>query len=99
METLEKLSGLISKYMAALVIVIAGVALYEPASFRWAAPQIALLLGVVMFGMGMTLRMADFKLVFSRPKDEMCIRDRQGQDHAGRRDFAGQLPLLGQRDA
>lgn len=75
METLEKLSGLISKYMAALVIVIAGVALYEPASFRWAAPQIALLLGVVMFGMGMTLRMEDFKLVFSRPKDVLigCI--------------------------
>lgn len=75
METLEKLSGLISKYMAALVILVAGVALYEPASFRWAAPQIAILLGVVMFGMGMTLRMEDFKLVFSRPKDVLigCV--------------------------
>lgn len=75
METLEKLSSLISKYMAALVILIAGIALYEPASFRWAAPQIAVLLGIVMFGMGMTLRMEDFKLVFSRPKDVLvgCV--------------------------
>lgn len=75
METLEKLSGWISKYMAALVILVAGIALYEPTSFHWAAPQIAILLGVVMFGMGMTLRMEDFKLVFSRPKDVLigCV--------------------------
>lgn len=69
MAFLEKLSGLISKYMAVLVIVIAGIALFVPASFKWAAPQITILLGIVMFGMGMTLRMEDFKLVFSRPKE------------------------------
>lgn len=27
------------------------------------------LLGVVMFGMGLTLKLEDFKVVFSRPKD------------------------------
>ena len=66
---LEKLSGVISKYMALIVIIVAGIALFEPSSFQWAAPQITILLGIVMFGMGMTLRMQDFKLVFSRPKN------------------------------
>ena len=69
MQFLEKLSGVISKYMALIVILVAGFALFEPSSFKWAAPQITMLLGIVMFGMGMTLKMQDFKLVFSRPKD------------------------------
>lgn len=66
---LERLSGVVSKYMALLVIFIAAISLFEPASFQWAAPQVTILLGIVMFGMGMTLRMRDFKMVFSRPKD------------------------------
>lgn len=72
MTFLEKLSGLISKYMAVLVIIIAGIALVEPVSFKWAVSYIPILLGVVMFGMGMTLKIDDFKIVFSRPKD-VCI--------------------------
>ena len=69
MYYLEKLSALISKYMAVLVIAIAAIALIEPMSFKWAAPSITMLLGIVMFGMGMTLKLADFKLVFQRPRD------------------------------
>ena len=30
---------------------------------------ISVLLGVVMFGMGLATRLEDFKVVFSRPKD------------------------------
>ncbi|SHK80322.1 bile acid:Na+ symporter, BASS family [Selenomonas ruminantium] len=69
MHYLEKLSAFISKYMAVLVVLVAGIALLEPVSFKWVAPNISMLLGVVMFGMGMTLRLSDFKLVFQRPRD------------------------------
>ena len=69
MKFLEKLSGFISTYMAVFVILVAAVALFQPWTFKWVAPNIALLLGVVMFGMGMTLRIEDFALVFKRPKD------------------------------
>ncbi|MCI6159315.1 MAG: bile acid:sodium symporter family protein [Selenomonadaceae bacterium] len=69
MRFLEKLSGFVSKYMAVFVILIAAIALFQPWTFKWAAPQIAILLGVVMFGMGTTLRLRDFRLVFQRPKD------------------------------
>ena len=69
MNSLEKLSGFVSKYMAVFVIVVAAIALFEPASFKWSASYITILLGVVMFGMGRTLKLSDFKLVFQRPKD------------------------------
>lgn len=54
MNSLEKLSGFVSKYMAVFVIVVAAIALFEPASFKWSASYITILPGVVMFGMGMT---------------------------------------------
>ena len=69
MNFFEKASTFVSKYMAAFVIIVAAIALFVPASFKWAAPQITYLLGIVMFGMGMTLRLKDFRLVFQRPKD------------------------------
>lgn len=69
MVFLETLSRIAAKYMAFLVILVAGIALVEPMTFKWSVPYIAPLLGVVMFGMGMTLRLDDFKIVFSRPKD------------------------------
>ncbi|MBM6762099.1 bile acid:sodium symporter family protein [Megamonas hypermegale] len=69
MKVLEALSNFISKYMAAFVIIVAAVALFMPWTFKWAAGYVTYLLGIVMFGMGMTLRFEDFKLVFQRPKD------------------------------
>ena len=54
MNSLEKLGGFVSKYMAVFVIVVAAIALFEPASFKWSASYITILLGVVMFGMVMT---------------------------------------------
>lgn len=66
---MEKISSFVSKNMLLLVIICAAVALFLPASFTWVAPQITKLLGVVMFGMGMTLRLEDFKEIFRRPKE------------------------------
>ena len=47
--------------MAVLVILMAGAALAAPQTFAGIAPHVALLLGIVMFGMGTTLRAADFR--------------------------------------
>lgn len=69
MKTLEEISNFISKYMAAFVIIVAAIALFMPWTFTWSAKYVTYLLGIVMFGMGMTLRFEDFKLVFKRPKD------------------------------
>lgn len=59
-----------SRYVGAIVLLTAAVSLLAPASFNWLdAVYINPLLGLVMFGMGLTLNPADFKVVFSRPKD------------------------------
>lgn len=69
MKYLVKLSNFASKYMALIVLVCAGVSLIKPMTFAFAAPHVNTCLGVIMFGMGMTLRLEDFKLVLTRPKD------------------------------
>lgn len=68
MQTLKKISNFVSKYMAALVIIVAVIALILPQIFLWVTPRISLLLGVVMFGMGMTLKVENFKEIFKSPK-------------------------------
>ena len=69
MKALEKINALVSKNMAVLVMVFAAIALILPDAFKWTTSQIPMLLGVVMFGMGMTLSVQDFKEIFRRPRD------------------------------
>lgn len=70
MKTLEKISGLAGKYMSLIVIVIAAVALFSPSTLNWIKTSwVNTLLGIVMFGMGLTLKLSDFQIVFTRPRD------------------------------
>lgn len=70
MKTMEKISKAAGKYMAIIVIIVAAVALLHPPALSWIKTSwINTLLGIVMFGMGLTLKLSDFKIVFSRPKD------------------------------
>ena len=56
--------------MAVIVLVVAALALFVPKTCLWVQTSwINYLLMVVMFGMGLTLNLQDFKIVFSRPKD------------------------------
>ena len=76
MKTLEKVSDFVGKYMAAIVIVVAALALLFPGTFSVVKTAwVNTLRGIVMFGMGLTLKPEDFKVVFSRPKDVVigCI--------------------------
>ena len=66
----------ISEYMGLLVLAAAVLALLFPGVLQQVRPTVInYLLGVVMFGMGLTLNLQDFKVVFSRPKDVItgCI--------------------------
>ena len=67
---MKKICHYISEYMGALVLLTAIAALFFPQWFS-AIPtkSINYLLGVVMFGMGLTLNLKDFEVVFSHPKD------------------------------
>lgn len=67
---MKRLCHYISEYMGVLVLAVALLALAFPTVFQQVRPTVInYLLGVVMFGMGLTLNLQDFKIVFSRPKD------------------------------
>ena len=76
MNALKKLSNFFGQNMAVIVIAVAALALLAPGSVSFIKTSyVNTLLGIVMFGMGLTLRPGDFKVVFSRPKDVVlgCI--------------------------
>ena len=67
---MNKICKLISDYMGVLVLLSAVLALATPSTFSGVKPSVINpLLGLVMFGMGMALRIEDFRIVFSRPRD------------------------------
>lgn len=67
---MKKICDFIARWMGLLVLLIAAISLLIPASFSWIDTwSINPLLGVIMFGMGLTLSPHDFRIVLSRPKD------------------------------
>ncbi|MBQ6360308.1 MAG: bile acid:sodium symporter family protein [Lachnospiraceae bacterium] len=67
---MKRTSELIGKYMAWIVLAIAAMALFLPGTCLWIQTKwINYLLMIVMFGMGLTMRLSDFAVVFSRPRD------------------------------
>ena len=67
---MKRICHYISEYMGILVLASAVVALVFPDVLQHVKPTVInYMLGVVMFGMGLTLNLKDFKIVFSRPKD------------------------------
>ncbi|MBQ4229683.1 MAG: bile acid:sodium symporter family protein [Bacteroidaceae bacterium] len=67
---MKKVCDFIAQWMGLLVLLVAAVAMFVPASFDWIETKtINPMLGVIMFGMGLTLSPKDFQIVLSRPKD------------------------------
>jgi len=66
---LEKASAAVGKTFSLWVILMACVGFFAPQLFVAYKSWISPLLGIVMFGMGLTLTAADFREVFRRPRD------------------------------
>ncbi|CRF32526.1 Uncharacterized sodium-dependent transporter YocS [Brachyspira suanatina] len=70
MKTLKQISNFFGKYMAVIVLIVAAVSLFFPKTVSFIKTSyVNYLLMIVMFGMGLTLKLEDFKVVFTRPKD------------------------------
>lgn len=67
MGTLRRIAELAGRWFAVLVLVGGVAGLIAPAQLAPLAAHIPLFLGIVMFGMGLTLRGGDFALVARRP--------------------------------
>ncbi len=72
MNLLTKVSGFVGKNLTWLVLATIVGGYFAPGAFSWSVHYTVWLLGVVMFGMGMTLHVSDFKLVLQRPKEVLA---------------------------
>ncbi|WP_087971966.1 bile acid:sodium symporter family protein [Oceanobacillus rekensis] len=68
MKTIGKISSFAQSTFALWVIIFALFSFFVPEGFTWIAPHISLLLGIIMFGMGLTLKAGDFKGIIKAPK-------------------------------
>ncbi|MGG5252299.1 bile acid:sodium symporter family protein [Neobacillus sp. SM06] len=68
MKTIERISKFTGDTFALWVIFFGALSFFYPSGFTWIAPHITLLLGIIMFGMGLTLSPSDFKAVFKAPR-------------------------------
>lgn len=69
LHTLEKIASLLTKYIGLIIICFSVLAFFWRDGFAWTTTYTSVFLGVAMFGMGLTIHMGDFKVVFTRPKE------------------------------
>lgn len=69
MKTLEKLVTALTRYIGVVIILFSAAAMAVPSVFAWATQYTSWFLGAAMFGMGLTIKAGDFKVVFTRPKE------------------------------
>jgi BASS family bile acid:Na+ symporter len=68
-NAVEKASAFLGKTFSLWVLLFAGLGFFAPQLFVVYKSWITPLLGIVMFGMGLTLSAADFREVFRQPRD------------------------------
>lgn len=68
MSTFLRFTQFIQKTFALWVVLFAGIALIVPEAFVWLKAYIIWMLGIIMFGMGMTMTVDDFRGVLHNPK-------------------------------
>ncbi len=69
MKKVGKASSFLTKYIGIIIICFSMIAFFWRDGFAWTTNYTSIFLGVAMFGMGLTIKMNDFKRVFSRPKE------------------------------
>jgi len=65
----NKISKLITQYFTVWLVLCSVLAFIFPDPLKSSGAWITNMPGLIMLGMGLTMKFADFKLVFSRPKD------------------------------
>ena len=69
MKKIGKAASFLTRYISIIILIFSAFAFWKPEGFGWATNYTSIFLGVAMFGMGLTIRAEDFKIVFSRPKE------------------------------
>ena len=68
MQTFRRVSAWLSRKIGFIIIAFSLAAYLVPGMFSWAVTYTSAFLAVIMFGMGLTIRMEEFRAVFVRPR-------------------------------
>lgn len=68
MNAIASLSRFVGKTFALWAALFGAAGFLFPELFKWVLPQVPYLLGIIMFGMGLTLTAADFKILATQPR-------------------------------
>ncbi|SUP44802.1 bile acid:sodium symporter family protein [Veillonella criceti] len=66
---LQRITGMIIKYIGVIIIAFTIWACWTPNVFSWTVSYTSIFLGVAMFGMGLSIKAQDFKIVWANPKE------------------------------
>ncbi|PMP84860.1 MAG: sodium transporter, partial [Thermodesulfobium narugense] len=69
MSVADRFTRWITGFFTLWVIIFALLAFYNPDFFKWLLPYISILLGIIMFGVGITLDLKDFGQIIKQPKN------------------------------
>ncbi|MGI6590397.1 MAG: bile acid:sodium symporter family protein [Eggerthellaceae bacterium] len=69
MNLVAKVGNVLTRYVALIIIALSIWAYLTPNLFAWATGYTSIFLGIIMFGMGLTISPNDFKVVFTHPKE------------------------------
>ena len=69
MKKIGRISSFLTRYIGVIIIIFSIIAFCWRDGFAWTTNYTSMVLGIAMFGMGLTIKMGDFQVVFSRPKE------------------------------
>lgn len=69
MRKLTSAISFLTRHISIVILICSAAAFARPEGISWATNYTSLFLGIAMFGMGLTIRTEDFRVVFSRPKE------------------------------
>ena len=69
LNKIGKVSSFASRYIGIIIVAFSCLAFFWQDGVLWMTNYTSVFLSAIMFGMGLTIRMKDFKVVFSRPKE------------------------------
>lgn len=69
MKKIEHIISGLTRYIGIIIIIFSALAFAVPSGFAWATNYTSWFLGAAMFGMGLTIKVDDFKAVLTHPKE------------------------------
>ena len=69
MKKIGRISSFLTRYIGVIIIIFSIIVFCWRDGFAWTTNYTSMFLGIAMFGMGLTIKMGDFQVVFSRPKE------------------------------